>query len=57
MTALQTAHDVKTDHIDRIHKLEMQLNKRDRTLDKLNKVSTKLGMSVDELVDKISNDL
>ena len=57
MTALQTAHDVKAAHIDRIHQLEMQLSRRNSIVERLTKVSKKVGMGIEELVDKLTKEL
>ena len=57
MTALQTAHDVKAAHIDRIHQLEMQLSRRNSIVERLSKVSKKVGMGIEELVDKLTKEL
>ena len=54
MVALKTAHDVKAAHIDRIHQLEIQLSRRDRIMKRLEKISSRVGMDVSELVNRIA---
>jgi hypothetical protein len=54
MVALKTAHDVKAAHVDRIHQLELQLVRRDRIMERLEKISSRVGMDVSELVNRIA---
>lgn len=57
MNALNTAHDVKAAHVNRLHELEKQLLRKDRTMKKLNTIATRVNMSIDDLLNKIATAL